>query len=67
MIKIGADEVEKALSYDKFMSAEEVSEKIGINSSNVRIHLNKLVMKYKTVEVKQELIDHNWRRLYRLK
>ena len=62
---MGVGDVEAVLKEDTWMSGEEISEATGIN--NIKPLLRKLVNKWKSVEVKQELINHNWRKFYRLK
>lgn len=62
---MGLDDSEKALSEDCWQSAEEIAEKTETNAGNTRIHLTKLVNKWKTAEVKRVLINHNHRLLYR--
>lgn len=64
---MGASETEKALSKDVWKSANDVSKITGINAGNVRKHLIQLVHDYSTVKTKKILINHNYRKVYKLK
>ncbi len=64
---MGVDDIEKILTKDSWMSAEEIAKKLNQELPSVRVCLNKLVDKWNSVERKKELINHNWRSFYKLK
>lgn len=66
-IKMGIEDSKKGLDKDTWRSAEEVSEIVDIGVGSVRKHLNSLVNTYYEAKTKTISVNHNWRKVYKLK